>query len=293
LADSRSVRGPGTISMDIGQRPDLTTLAGAGLIFLAGQLHLVLTAEHLEATPYLGALFIANFIGAMVAAISIYLGKRWGWALGIMVAGGAYVTYFVAGTVGLPGVPSAHSTELLEPIGLVTKAVEALFLVTATFWVARSFAGFRRRLILIGIIEAILVVPLLAVTFGLLVPGQAQAGPGLPVKWKATSPTTNLGDKYSLLVTNTGDRPQQVNINAFVMDHSAKVNTPLVKDQLKLAPGEERELTAVNDYGTATHIMTRLASKTQDLDLSVKLADSSGKETAQYDQGAFWVDGPV
>src|SRR5437588_1572305 len=103
--------------MEIGQRPDLTTLAGAGLIFLAGQLHLVLTTEHLEATPYLGALFVANFIGAMAATIGIYLEKRWGWALGILVAGGAYVTYFVAGTIGLPGVESAHSTELLEPVG--------------------------------------------------------------------------------------------------------------------------------------------------------------------------------
>jgi hypothetical protein len=278
--------------MEIGQRPDLTTLAGAGLIFLAGQLHLVLTTEHLEATPYLGALFVANFIGAMAATIGIYLEKRWGWALGILVAGGAYVTYFVAGTIGLPGVESAHSTELLEPVGVVTKAVEALFLVTAAFWVAGSFAGFQRW-VLLGGVAAVLLVPVLAVTFGFLVPGQAQAGPGLPVKWKATSPATNLGDKYSLLVTNTADKPQQINVNAYVMDHRAKVNTPLVKDQLKLAPGEERELTAVNDYGTATHIMTKLGSNTQDLDLSVKLADSSGKETARYDQGAFWIDGPV
>jgi hypothetical protein len=138
----------------------------------------------------------------------------------------------------------------------------------------------------------VLVVPVLAVALGFLVPGQAQAGPGLPVKWKATSPTTNLGDKYSLLVANAADEPQRVNVNAYVMDHRAKVNTPLVKEQLELAPGEERELTAVNDYGTATHIMTKLGSKTQDLDLAVKLADSSGKETARYDQEAFWRDGP-
>ena len=291
MADSRSVRGPGILAVEVRQRPDVVTLAGAGLIFLAGQLHLVLGPEHLEAAPYLGALFIANFIGAMAAAIGIYLGKRWGWALGTLVAGGAYVTYFVAGTVGLPGVESAHSTELLEPVGVVTKGLEALFLVTAGFWVTGSFRGFWRW-VLMGGIAAVVVVPVLAVTLGFLAPSDAQTGPGLPVKWKATSPTTNLGDKYSLLVANTADEPQQVNVNAYVMDHRAKVNTPLVKDQLKLAPGEERELTAVNDYGTATHIMTKLGSKTQDLDLSVKLADSSGKETARYDQGAFWIDGP-
>jgi hypothetical protein len=74
--------------VEIRQRQDVPTVAGAGLIFLAGQLHLVLTSEHLEATPYLGALFVANFIGAMAAAIGIYLGKRWSWALGALVAGG-------------------------------------------------------------------------------------------------------------------------------------------------------------------------------------------------------------
>ena len=45
-----------------------------------------------------------------------------------------------------------------------------------------------------------------------------------------------------------------------------------------LVPSQERELTTVNDYGTATHITTKLGSKTQDLGLSVKLANFSGKE---------------
>ena len=274
---------------EIRQRRDARTLAGAGLIFVAGQIHLILATEHFEGTPYVGALFVANFIGAMAAAIGIYLGKRWGWALGFLVAGGAFVTYFVAGTVGLPGVERGHSTELLEPVGVVSKAVEALFLVIVGSKVAGTLAGFRRWASA-SCIAAVLVVPVLAVALGFLAPGSAQAGPGLPVKWKATSPATNPGDQYSLVVTNTGDETQQANVNAVIMDHRGKVNTPLVKEQLELAPGEERELTAANDYGAATHIMTRLASDTRDLGLSVKLADSSGKETARYDQGAFWVD---
>ncbi len=258
------------------------------MIFVAGQIHLVLASEHFEETSYMGALFVANFIGAIAAAIGIYLGKRWGWGLGALVAGGAFVTYFVAGTVGLPGVESDHSTEILEPVGAIAKAVEALFLVFVGSKVAESFVGFRRWSLVSGI-AAVLVVPVLAVALGFLAADSAQAGPGLPVKWKATSPATNPGDQYSLIVTNTGDEAQPVNVNATIMDHRAKVNTPLVREQLELAPGEERELTAVNDYGTATHIMTRLGSETQDIGLSVKLADSSGKETARYDQGAFWI----
>ncbi len=289
MASIRSVRDPVVMPVEVRQRWDVSTLAGAGLIFLAGQLHLVLTPEHLGATPYLGALFIANFISAMAAAIGICLGRRWGWALGTLVAAGAFVTYFVAGTVGLPGVEKGHGTELLEPVGVVTKAVEALFLVIVGLKVVEFFTGFRRWALVSGI-AAVLAVPVLAVTLGFLAPVNAQAGPGLPVQWKATSPATNLGDQYSLVVTNTGDEAQWVNVNAFVMDHRAKVNTPLVKDRLELAPGEERELTAVNDYGAATHIMTRLGSETKDLGLSVKLTNSSGKETARYDQGAFWID---
>jgi hypothetical protein len=47
-----------------------------------------------------------------VAAYGSYRGRRWGWVLGALVAGGAFVAYLLNGTVGLPGVEEAH---LLEP----------------------------------------------------------------------------------------------------------------------------------------------------------------------------------
>jgi hypothetical protein len=250
------------------------------LIFVATLIHVVLAPEHFEGTPYVGALFVADFAGAMAAAIGIcigaYWGRRWGWGLGTLVAGEVFVAYFVVGTVGLPG------------MGAIAKAVEALFLVFVGFKVAESFAGFRRWA-LVGGIAAVLVVPTLVVALGFLAPNNAQADPALPVKWRATSPATNPGDQYSLIVTNTGDEAQRVGVNATIKDHSTKTDTTLINKQIELAPGEERELRAVNDYGRGMHVMTQLGSETQDLGLSVSLADSSGKETAQFNQGAFLI----
>jgi hypothetical protein len=74
-------------------------LAGAGLILIAGLIYLLLTA---------------NFVGSVLAAFGIYRGLRWGWALGALFAGGAFVAYLLSGTVGLPGVEEGH---LLEPWG--------------------------------------------------------------------------------------------------------------------------------------------------------------------------------
>jgi hypothetical protein len=87
-------------------------LAGAGLILIAGLIHLLLTPQHFAETAYLGALFLANFVGSVVAAVGIYRGFWWGWALGALFAGGAFVAYLLSGIVGLPGVEEGH---LLEP----------------------------------------------------------------------------------------------------------------------------------------------------------------------------------
>ena len=265
----------------IRQRWNVGTLAAAGLIFVATLFYVVLGPEHFEGTPYLGALAVANFMGAMAAATGIcigaYWGRRWGWATGVLVAALALVTYFAAGSaLAFPGA------------GAIAKVVEALFLMIVAFWVAGSFTGFWRW-VLVGCIAAVVVVPVLGVTFGFLTPRPAQAGPGLPVKWKATSPATKPGDQYSLLLTNTSGKAQRVGANVAIKDHSTKTSTTMINKEVELAPGEERELTVVNDYGRGMHFMTQLGSQTPDLDLSVKLTDSSGKETAQYDQGAFLV----
>jgi hypothetical protein len=112
--------------------------------------------------------------------------------------------------------------------------------------------------------------------------------PGWPLRWKATSPSTHEGDRYTLLVTNTGEEVQEAQIRTRLMDHP-EVSTTMIDEKIELEPGEERELTTVNDYGTAEHFNTTIGSQTQDLDLAVSIVDAAGTETAQFNQAAFQV----
>ena len=102
--------------------------AGISLIVVVGLIHLIDAPEDLEGGSYQGFLFLANFLGALVAAAGIYRGNRWGWALGLLVAGGAFVGYVISRTVGLPGLPVEE--EWLEPLGVLSLIVEILFVGT-------------------------------------------------------------------------------------------------------------------------------------------------------------------
>jgi len=148
---------------------DVLTPVGAGLILIAGLIHLVLAPEHLEEATYLGLLFLANFVGAATAAFGIFRGHRWGWALGALVAGGAYALYFINGTVGLPGVQEGH---LIEPLGLLAKTVEALFLLLCAIALTRRLAV-RGRWVVLAAVAALVVLPTVALA---LAPGEAEEG---------------------------------------------------------------------------------------------------------------------
>ena len=99
--------------------------AGISVIVFVGLIHLIDAPGDLQEATYQGMLFLANFFGAVTAAIGIYRGHGWGWSLGVLVAGGAFVGYVVSRTVGLPGLPVEE--EWLEPLGLLSLIVEALF----------------------------------------------------------------------------------------------------------------------------------------------------------------------
>jgi hypothetical protein len=103
--------------------PDKLVWAGALLIAALGLIHLVEAPDELEEATYLGLLFLANFGGAVVAAIGIYRNYRWGWLFGVMLAGGSFVGYVVSRTMGLPGLPVE---EWLQPLGVLALLVEAL-----------------------------------------------------------------------------------------------------------------------------------------------------------------------
>jgi hypothetical protein len=107
----------------------IAAILGTGLILL------------LEARPsfdeatYKGVLFVANGIGAVVAAIGIYRDERvWGWLLGLLIAGGALLAYVASRTIGLPGLP-AEPDAWLEPMGVASLVCEGLFV--ALFLVAQ------------------------------------------------------------------------------------------------------------------------------------------------------------
>jgi hypothetical protein len=97
--------------------------AAISLIVIVGFIHLIDATGNLR--DYQGLLELANFFGALTAAVGIYRGHRWGWALGAMVAVGAFAAYMISRTVGLPGLPV--DAYWLEPIGLLSLLVESLF----------------------------------------------------------------------------------------------------------------------------------------------------------------------
>jgi uncharacterized membrane protein HdeD (DUF308 family) len=106
-----------------------TALQGAGvaLILVTGAIHSIDAPSSFGDATYKGLLFLANGIAAIIAAFGIYRGERtWGWGLGVLVAGGALVSYVFSRTVGLPGLPP---DVWLEPLGILSLMVEAAFIV--------------------------------------------------------------------------------------------------------------------------------------------------------------------
>jgi hypothetical protein len=56
--------------------------AGISLIVIVGLIHLINSPEDLQEGSYTGVLYLANFFGAILAAIGIFRGRSWGWSLG-------------------------------------------------------------------------------------------------------------------------------------------------------------------------------------------------------------------
>src|SRR5215212_8145837 len=115
------------------RRRSTLRLAAIGLIVVVGLTHLIGAPPHYRVAPYIGVGFVANFIGALVAAVGIYRDALWGWLLGAIVAGGALVMYVVSRSIGLPGFEHAVG-RWSGPLGVLSLVVEALFLAVFLLW---------------------------------------------------------------------------------------------------------------------------------------------------------------
>lgn len=100
---------------------------GIAVVLAMGVIHLVLAPEEFEEARYMGFLFVAHSLAAIVAAIGIYRGGQlWGWGLGLFLAGGAFLGYVLSRTIGLPGM---EIEEWLNPLGFLSLALEIGFLL--------------------------------------------------------------------------------------------------------------------------------------------------------------------
>ena len=97
-------------------------------IVATGLIHLATARDSFGEATYKGLLFVANGVGALVAAVGVYSDRGdWGWLLGALVAGGAFLGYVISRTVGLPGLP-AEPDAWFEPLGVASLVAEAVFL---------------------------------------------------------------------------------------------------------------------------------------------------------------------
>ncbi len=112
------------------------------LIVAVGLIHMYSSPGEMDEAAYLGLLFIANCVGALVAAYGILRGERWGWVLGLVVTVGAVVGYVVSRTVGLPGM---DVEDWLNPIGVASLVVEGMFVLSFAWWMAQPRLAVNRQ----------------------------------------------------------------------------------------------------------------------------------------------------
>ncbi len=128
-------------SESVSKKPKDFRWAGVVLIVACGLTHLVSAPDHLEEATYIGVLFLANFVGALVAAFGIYRDRLWGWLLGALVAGGAVVMFMVSRLIGLPAyqehVGMWIGDSAGDRLGIPSLLVEAPLVVLAAIVVAR------------------------------------------------------------------------------------------------------------------------------------------------------------
>ena len=100
------------------------------IILEIGIIHYITAQHEFEEAAILGYLFIANFLGSILAAYGIYRQKKWGWGLGLAIAAGSIAGYTWSRTLGMPGM---DMEEWFTPYGVVAMVLEGAFIVLFLF----------------------------------------------------------------------------------------------------------------------------------------------------------------
>lgn len=98
---------------------------GVVLILETGLIHYLAAVSEYDEAPYMGYLFVANFLGALLAAYGILRRQLWGWMLGAVLAGASIGGYIYSRTVGMPAMALE---EWVTPYGVAAGVAEGLFL---------------------------------------------------------------------------------------------------------------------------------------------------------------------
>ena len=110
------------------------------LILACGLMHLISAPDHLQEATYIGVLFLANCAASLISAFGIYRDRLWGWLLGALVAGGAFIMFMVSRLVGLPAyqehVGMWIGDSFGDHLGIPSLIVEAPLVVLAAIVVA-------------------------------------------------------------------------------------------------------------------------------------------------------------
>jgi hypothetical protein len=102
-------------------------LAGIGLI------HLLDLPSKLDETPYLGWMYIALIVGAVLCAFDLVrTGSDRSWMAGGLLALGAITGYTLTRTVGLPNA-TGDIGNWLEPLGLASLFVEGILVALSAY----------------------------------------------------------------------------------------------------------------------------------------------------------------
>jgi len=95
------------------------------LVLETGLIHIFNAQSEYEEAAYMGYLFAANFLAAILAAYGIYRQHKWGWYLGFGVTAASISGYVWSRTAGMPGMDIEEWSSLW---GITALTVEALFI---------------------------------------------------------------------------------------------------------------------------------------------------------------------